>query len=348
MRLQRLTDDLRRLADLQATALELDQVKQGVGDLAGQLQALAERLQDEETQIKRLVDAKANRGEFRIIQEQMRRDVVPMRRCLEDYRRALTDQERRLGLLLAEARKRLPAPFAADQLATFAQEDERRLDALYVSFEDQFRGPRTEIQQRLQFYLPYLRQAGVGGDDDPVLDVGCGRGEWLELLTREGLTGRGIDLNRAMIDECRERGLLAEEADALAALRALPDASLGAVTGFHIIEHLPLAAQVNLLDEALRVVRPGGLLILETPNPENMRVSSYNFYFDPTHLRPLPPPLAQFLLEGRGWTPVEILRLNPYPEHQRFMVNSSNTQVASWFNEVICGPQDYAVIGHKP
>jgi O-antigen chain-terminating methyltransferase len=151
-----------------------------------------------------------------------------------------------------------------------------------------------------------------------------------------------------MVEECRERGLVVNQAEALACLRALPDASLGAVTGLHIIEHLPLATLVGLLDEALRVVRPGGLLILETPNPENLMVSGYNFYFDPTHRNPLPPLLSSFMLEGRGWAPVEIVRMNPYPEHQRFSVEGGPSQVTSWLNEVFCGPQDYAVIGHKP
>ncbi len=348
VQVSRLRVDLAQLADAQASALELAQVKQGVSELAGQIQGLAQHLEGELTQVKVLADTKANSRELRIVQDQIKHDFSPMRQQLYDYRRALVDQQRRLGLLLEETRKRLPAPLDAAQMATLVQEDDHRLDALYVSFEDHFRGTRSEIQQHLHVYLPHLRQAGVGGDEDPILDIGCGRGEWLELLTQQGLVARGLDRNRVMVAECRERGLLVDEADVLVGLRALPDASLGAVTGFHIIEHLPLAMLVSLLDEALRVVRPGGLLILETPNPENLRVSGYNFYFDPTHRHPLPPLLSQFLLEGRGWTPVEILRLNPYPDHQRFSVAGGQSQVTSWLNEVFCGPQDYSVIGHKP
>jgi len=281
-------------------------------------------------------------------QDRTRQELNQMHQRLLTYQRNLADQQRRLGLLLEEARKRLPAPLDEQQLATLAREQDHLMDALYVSFEDHFRGARTDIQQRLQLYLPYLRQTGAGLEGHPILDLGCGRGEWLELLTQEGFVARGIDLNRTMVAECRERGLIVDEAEALACLRALPDGSLGAVTGLHIIEHLPLAVLVGVLDEALRTVRPGGIVIFETPNPENLMVSAYNFYFDPTHRNPLPPLLSSFLLEGRGWTPVEIMRLNPYPEHQRFSVEGGQSQVTSWLNEVFCGPQDYAVIGHKP
>ena len=325
---------------------EAEHLTQAWQALAGK--AEAEHLMQVWQALATKAEATAAQAELQALQNRIDGELPPLRQQLSDYRRTLLDQQRRLGLLLDEARRRLPAPLDAQQLATFAAEQDHRLDALYVSFEDQFRGTRAEIQQRLQVYLPYLRQAGIGADDRPILDLGCGRGEWVELLWREGFAARGIDLNRVMVAECRERGLWVDEAEALACLRALPDASLGAVTGLHIIEHLPLTVLMDLLDEALRVVRPGGLAIFETPNPENLMVSAYNFYFDPTHRNPLPPRLSSFLLEGRGWTSVEILRLNPYPDHQRFSVAEGPSQITSWLNEVFCGPQDYAVIGRKP
>jgi O-antigen chain-terminating methyltransferase len=333
------------LADTKANGVEWLELRRRVedGPATAREQAFQERVEQALNRMReQLFDQQ------QAFQERVEQALNRMREQLFDQRRHLVDQQRRLGLLLEEARKRLPAPLDEQQLATFADEHDHRLDALYVSFEDCFRGTRTEIEQRLRVYLPHLRQAGVGVDDRPILDLGCGRGEWLELLAQEGFIARGIDLNRVMVAECRDRGLRVEQAEALACLRALPDASLGAVTGLHVIEHLSLATLVDLLDEALRVVRPGGLAIFETPNPENLRVGAYNFYFDPTHRNPLPPSLSAFLLEGRGWTPVEILRLNPYPEHQRFSVDGGQSQVTSWLNEVFCGPQDYAVLGHKP
>src|SRR5262249_47800542 len=157
--------------------------------------------------------------------------------------------EHRTNTLLEEARRRLPAPFTAEQTRKLADEGQHNLDALYVAFEDQFRGTREDIKDRLKVYVPYLLESGLGTADMPVLDLGCGRGEWLELLGDEGLHARGVDMNRALLHQCRERGLDVVEGDALAYLRGLPDNSLGAVTGFHIIEHLPFDVLINLFDE---------------------------------------------------------------------------------------------------
>jgi O-antigen chain-terminating methyltransferase len=216
---------------------------------------------------------------------------------------------------------------------------------MYVAFEDQFRGTREDIKERLGVYLPILKEAKVGSEKTLILDVGCGRGEWLELLQEEGLQGRGIDLNRVLVGECRRRGLEAFEGEAIAYLRGLPQATLGAVTGFHIIEHLPFNQLVKLFDETVRVLRPGGVAIFETPNPDNVLVGSRNFYFDPTHRNPLPSDTVKFLAEARGLCRVEIINLHPYPAPDR--VNDGSLEVAQRFNKYFYGPQDYAVIGWK-
>jgi O-antigen chain-terminating methyltransferase len=126
-------------------------------------------------------------------------------------------------------------------------------------------------------------------------------------------------------------------------LRTLPDNCLGGVTGFHIIEHLPLETLIELLDETVRVLRPGGLALFETPNPENILVGSHDFYLDPTHLKPLPSLQVQFLAEYRGLSRVEVLHLNPPPAEKRL----SGSEVAERFNHHFYGPRDYAVIGWK-
>ncbi|MBD0327583.1 MAG: methyltransferase, partial [Pyrinomonadaceae bacterium] len=141
----------------------------------------------------------------------------------------------------------------------------------------------------------------------------------------------------------RERGLSITEADVLAHLRTLPNESLGALTGFHIIEHLPLEALLALLDEAIRVVKSGGLVIFETPNPENVLVGSCNFYFDPTHRNPLPAPVMKFLLESRGFTRVSVMRLNPSAAEPV----AGDTDLVKRFNQYFYGPMDYAVVGWK-
>ena len=226
----------------------------------------------------------------------------------------LAQQKRLITLFLEEARLRLPEPFSQEQVQTLVNEEQHLLDAFYVAFEDRFRGSREEIIGRLIVYLPLIQKAKVGTQSSPILDVGCGRGEWLELLRQAGYTTHGLDMNRVMIEQCRVRGLEVAEGDVISYLQSLPDASLGAVTGFHIIEHLPFPVLIKLLNETLRVLKPGGLAIFETPNPQNMLVGSNNFYMDPTHLNPLPNLLTKFLFENTGFQPVEVMNLHPYPE----------------------------------
>lgn len=218
------------------------------------------------------------------------------------------------------------------------------LDAYYVAFEDCFRGSPDEIKERLAVYLEHLRVAGVAAMGKPVLDLGCGRGEWLELLGEASLPAYGIDLNTVNVARCREAGLDVRGEDAVGHLRSLPNGSLAAVTAFHLIEHLPFELLVELVEEAHRVLAPGGLLIAETPNPENVLVGSLTFYNDPTHRHPIPPGVARFLLQNRGFMGTEVLRLHPRPDSDRVPAGS---ELAVRFNELFYGAQDYAVIGRR-
>ena len=271
--------------------------------------------------------------------------VVEWERTVLRLKTEVILQERRITMLLEEARKRLPDSWDQEQLQTVADEAHHVLDALYVSFEDQFRGTREDIKERLRMYIPIVQEAKLGSETTPILDVGCGRGEWLELLQEEGLCGQGVDQNRILVEQCRRRGLGVVESDALTYLRSLPDASLGTVTGFHIIEHLPLERLVELLDETVRVLTSGGLAIFETPNPQNVLVGSHHFYLDPTHRNPLPSSMMKFMVEARGLCRVEIIELHPYPAAYR--VQEAGLDVAQRFNEYFYGAQDYAVVGWK-
>jgi O-antigen chain-terminating methyltransferase len=260
--------------------------------------------------------------------------------------------ESRMRFCLEEARRRLPGPLAPEQLQQLARERDHWLDSLYLTFENQFRGTREDIKTRLRVYLPRLRESCQGAD---ILDVGCGRGEWLELMREEGFPARGVDVNRIMVEECRQRGLEAVEGEALAYLRHLPDACLGAVTGFHIIEHLPWEVFLAFLDETVRVLQPGGLAIFETPNPENLVVASCTFWLDPTHLKPLYPPTIQFMAEQRGLVNVEIWRLNLQcwgGDPLRLLPESH--ELAPALNPLLelakqrfFAPPDFAVVGNK-
>ena len=258
----------------------------------------------------------------------------------------LLDQDRRLGLLMEEARKRLPDPISTEQIETMLTEDDHRLNAMYASFEDHFRGTREDIKERVSIYLPMIREANAGSADAPVLDLGCGRGEWLELLRDNGLVATGVDTNRIFLNACREIDLKVIENDAISYLCSLKTNSVGTVTAFHLIEHLPTKALIALMDETLRVLSPGGMVILETPNPANMQVGSCNFYFDPTHRNPLPGPLTQYLLEARGFCRTQFLPLHPYGETSD-RLTEGDPQVQRVVNQFLFGPQDYAVVAYK-
>ena len=258
-------------------------------------------------------------------------------------RRDTVIQERRLGVLLEEAKKRLPEPFDKDQLETFLREETHILDPLYISFEDRFRGTRADIKLKLTEYLPMVREAEAGSIDRPILDIGCGRGEWLELLNEENLVASGLDLNRILVEENIQRSLEVIEGDVIEYLKTLPNDCLGAVTGFHLVEHLPFNILIKLFDETVRVLKPGGVAIFETPNPENILVGACHFYADPTHKNPIPSYVLKFIAEYRGMYNIKILKLHPFPDDLKL----SGSELAERFNEYFYGPRDYAVIGYK-
>ncbi|MDX8436150.1 methyltransferase domain-containing protein [Mesorhizobium abyssinicae] len=190
----------------------------------------------------------------------------------------------------------------------------RNFDDLYKAFEDRFRGSRELVKDRLRIYLPLLGQV-PRQDDKPSLaiDLGCGRGEWLEILAEAGLEAVGVDLNAGMAREGTDNGLKIELQDALEYLGGRPDNSVAVVSAFHMVEHVPTDYLIGLLDECHRVLTDDGLLILETPNPENISVGTHTFHLDPTHKSPLPPDLLEFLVGQAGFAETAILRLNGTP-----------------------------------
>jgi SAM-dependent methyltransferase len=223
--------------------------------------------------------------------------------------------------------------------------DDHELDAFYVAFENQFRGSRELIKERVRIYVRDVKEAGLGRSDSAILDIGCGRGEWLELLAENGFTAEGVDLNAIMVAECRQRGFRVAEGDALEYVRSLPAESLGVITAFHVIEHLEFRVLVELLHESLRVLRPGGLAIFETPNPDNVLVGSNRFYSDPTHRHPLPKEYTSFLLRSVGFKDVVIRPL--HPDKDSLLNDGEAPKLRDLINRLFFGDQDYAVIGRK-
>lgn len=237
--------------------------------------------------------------------------------------------------LIEEAITRSPAA-RATPVEPVSREDSRSA-GFYLALERRFRGTAAEISERAQPYLQLIQSDPTL--HCPVLDIGSGRGEWLSLLAQAQLQAAGIDLNPINGDYCRSRGLDVRTGDALAHLASQPANSLGTVTAFHLVEHLPFGTLLALTDEILRVLKPGGLLIYETPNPENLLVAGNSFWLDPTHQRPLPPDLLQFLLTQRGFADAAIRRLHP---------GEPAATPDPTLQALLSGPRDYAVIARKP
>ena len=220
----------------------------------------------------------------------------------------------------------------------------RTLDSFYLSFENRFRGSRAEIKKRVQFYLPFLASAHAGEKGRPVLDLGCGRGEWLELLKENKLDARGVDLNSAMIAQCKERHLEVIHRDAIDYMRSLRANSQGGVTGFHIIEHLPFETLMDFFREARRILKPGGVAIFESPNCKNLVVGAANFNIDPTHRNPVFPETAEFMLQSHGFERVRIEYLSPVAD----VKFDAGTKELAIVKDLLYGPQDFGIIAYKP
>jgi O-antigen chain-terminating methyltransferase len=284
-------------------------------------------------------------GQLETLRQQQASAMEALQAEVASRNRERRAQERHLALVLEETRKQLSAPATSDRLSPLADTAKRMLDAFFAAFDERFRGGREEVKLRLRVYLPMLRDAQVKSDASPVVDLGCGRGEWLELLQEEGFRASGVDQNHILVEECVGVGLDVVEGDLLTHLCSLPDQSMGAVTAFHIMEHLPFDTLLKLFDETVRVLRPGGVAIFESANPQNVLVSTLECYIDPTHRSPLPGALVKFIAEVKGLERVELLPLHPFPEAHR--VPEADLEVARRFNELFYGARDYAVIGWK-
>ena len=181
----------------------------------------------------------------------------------------------------------------------------------YLGFEDRFRGSEQEIRARLSDYVPYF----AGASD--VLDVGCGRGEFLDLLRNAGVTARGLDLNPEMVEVCLARGLEAAAGDALTMLNGLPDESLGGLIAVQVVEHLDPAYLSEFLQVAYYKLRPGSRMVLETINPACWVAFFESYIRDLTHVRPIHPETLQYMLHASGFSPVEIVYRAPIADEAR-------------------------------
>lgn len=210
----------------------------------------------------------------------------------------------------------------------------------YTAFEDKYRGSRELIKTRLSVYLPFVNPLLEAYPDACAIDLGCGRGEFLELLSTNGFNAEGVDLDKQMLLRAEKLGLNVICANALEYLKALPENSKVVISAMHLVEHIPFSSLQELVHNALRVLKPGGLLIMETPNPENITVGSCAFYTDPTHNSPIPPNLLSFVPEYYGFKKTKILRLQES--------DKLKSKLRIGLMDVLSGASpDYAVVAQK-
>lgn len=280
----------------------------------------------------------------------LRQDVADVDQRRTTDRTEMNIQRSRVDLLLKEVRRRL-SPLGDSEVAGFLERVGDPVDPFYADFETRFRGTREEIRERQRIYLDSV--AALGGQTHAsVFDLGPGRGEWLELLRESGIHAYGVDTNKVFVDECWERGLDVRHEDAIDHLKKLPEGTLGAVTAFHVLEHLTFTDVVDVVDGALRALRPGGLVIFETPNPLTV-IGASCYHLDPTHKAPLHPLFLEFLLTARGFIEVEVNFLHPSPDPPLTIRSFDGPQaeelqlIVDALNWMLVGPLDYSVVGRK-
>ncbi|MGO9898032.1 MAG: class I SAM-dependent methyltransferase [Bryobacteraceae bacterium] len=270
------------------------------------------------------------------IQKRLGSDLERMRGDFErvrgDFEHLIHDELRLIRQRAAVAPPPAPAPLAQAPAAAAAE----LLGLDYARFAERFRGAEEYVKTGQKVYLPYF--AGCRA----VLDIGCGRGEFLEHLRDAGVPARGIDLSRESVALCRAKGLEAETADLFAYLGSLSEATLDGIFCSQVVEHLEPARLPEMIRLAASRLEPNGLIAIETPNPECLAIFATHFYLDPTHTRPVPHPLLRFYLEEAGIGRIELLRLSPAVESM-----PSLASLPPDFREQFFGALDYALVGRK-
>lgn len=200
-------------------------------------------------------------------------------------------------------------------------------DKLYLNFEDKFRGSNDEIRNRLSYYINNFILNNVNKESNKIIiDIGCGRGEWLDILRLSGYDAIGVDNNETMINYCREKGYKVICKDAIGYLKTLNEKSVKLLTCFQVVEHLYFNQLYELMEEISRVLDDNGMVIIETPNAHNLEVGSCNFYIDPTHKRQIHPYLLEFLAKEKKIKKTQI-------------VHWKDEEIDQWWNSIVEGDE---------
>jgi O-antigen chain-terminating methyltransferase len=327
----------RREWERRLAAVETEYLR-SVAELQGAFQHRTSLL---ETSLRELV--KSQHAEFTALHERAAAEIQKcawedleglQRRMWSDLEHARAGFERLIHQELRLVRQRAVPQPAEAPLPPPAPAAVPKLD--YAAFAERFRGSAEYVREKQRFYIPHF--AGCRA----VLDIGCGRGEFLELMREAGIPARGIDLDAESVAQCRSKGLEAEAADLFAYLGRLPEASLDGVFCAHVVEHLPPDRLPQALQLAASRLASGGVLAIETPNPECLAIFATHFYVDPTHQRPVPPPLLVFYLEEFGMGRIEVHRLSPAIDSMPELASLPQD-----FRDAFFGALDYAVLARK-
>ena len=264
---------------------------------------------------------------------------------------AVLDRQERINRLMAatvDVEGRL-APRFGERLARLEREwqqwreHEVAANLHSVYFQARFSGTEEAIRGQSERFVDLF--AGRSH----VLDLGCGRGTFLQLLADRGISGYGVDLDEKMVAHCRERGLEAFESDGLTHLEGLPAHSIDGVYGRHIAEHVLPGDLVAMLRALRRALQPGAPVVFVTPNAASLTVTGHSFWLDPGHLRPIPPELFQFYLEVEGFTGVEVRTFQPADERLNEDVSDPKVKAnVQLLNRTLFADRDYAVVGYQP
>lgn len=265
-------------------------------------------------------------------------DLASLRGKIASFERIddkITDLQHRLAVNTQPKNSAQPA-------VNHTVSDNHTYDQFYKRFEDKFRGSENTIKERVAEHLPLFNSLSPKLKKFPILDIGCGRGEMLGVLKENGYLGIGVDMNESMVNRAIANGFEAYCTDASTYLRQQNPDSLAAVTGFHIVEHIPFESLMEIFQDCYRSVARGGFVLFETPNPETLSVGAHTFYLDPSHQRPIPPQLLAFMLEYSGFES-QIIRLHDMST----VPSAAKSSLLRRMFTSLYGPADYAVVAYK-
>jgi 2-polyprenyl-3-methyl-5-hydroxy-6-metoxy-1,4-benzoquinol methylase len=293
------------------------------------------------------------RGDIAAASRDARRDLETLQR---DLAAAIGADTERLRELVIVASKRNDSLIAAldqkiESVAVRVRDARNPVvpatspDVLYRRLEDSLRGGEAHVREDV---APYV---ALAAEHQPVLDVGCGRGEFLAACRERGVPARGVDTNERSVSDLRERGYDVALAAIPECFASIADGSLGSVLAMHVVEHLPVDALFALFRESARVLRSGGLLMIETPNAESMAMTAGDFWRDPTHLAPRHPAALTVLAREHGFAIDEIRAVHELPEGTRIAIQPGDApelqRVIHALNDRLFAPQDLRLIARK-